>query len=607
MTDSIALDPQSIASLHQALRRGADRAPILDTLRQARDRLADHLLHTSDEEFVQQWQGYFGGIVTQFTQGPLFSVDLNGEDTQRADALAAELATSPSPQKMLAASLYRYAFELPLPTEIAFVPALLLEPVIRYLCAAPQTFAAPGDVERYAEHLRRWCRYFLAGISADTPRPSSLYGAGEFGSLMKCIPLYSTQDSLRDLYTDRAALINRIQHLNQWPLDHDFPPRQSGRKIRLGVVHPDFAGWTESYANLPLFGHLDRERFEIVLFTQRRDDSPVARAARAAASRLVMLNDDVSAQINAIRRECLDLLIFGANVTAVASPLVELACFRLARIQLTHFVSPVTTGMPFMDYFISGRLSEPENNPQAGYTEKLLLLEGPGFCFEFGIDSFPAEKPKSRGSLGLPGEAVVFASGANLHKIIPELMDLWARILAQVPDSRLLLFPFGPAWTASYDDVRFLRIFHERLARHQVAPGRLVVIERLPNRGAVRDILRLADIYLDSLRHGGGFSLVDPLSLDIPTVVHRGTNLRSLHAVGMMRDLGIPELIASGEDHYVRLAVELARDPARQHALSARIHAAMRRPPSFLDPVAHGAEVGRLYERILRDGGFLDE
>ena len=79
-----------------------------------------------------------------------------------------------------------------------------------------------------------------------------------------------------------------------------------------------------------------------------------------------------------------------------------------------------------MDFFISGNLSEP-GDAQEHYRERLILLEGTGFCFGYNALPEPAAGGRPGRGCNLPDEAVVFASGANYFKLIPELLAIWAK------------------------------------------------------------------------------------------------------------------------------------------------------------------------------------
>jgi len=165
-------------------------------------------------------------------------------------------------------------------------------------------------------------------------------------------------------------------------VDYTFAPRPAHRtKIRLGILSNHFSPQTETFAAIPVFEHLDRTQFELILYTLRITGHPLEQYCQSRADRLVKLPDDLQSQIQAIRTDDLDILLIGSNVTAVTHAVSMLALHRLARIQLTSINSPCSTGMRNMDYYIGGTLSAPVRNMQDQYREKLVNIDGSACVF----------------------------------------------------------------------------------------------------------------------------------------------------------------------------------------------------------------------------------
>src|SRR5262249_46683228 len=147
--------------------------------------------------------------------------------------------------------------------------------------------------------------------------------------------------------------------------------------------------------------------------------------------------------------------------------------------------SCTTSGFRNMDYYLSGALSEPDKNAQEHYTEKLVLVDGPAHCYDFGTEQLPSSPSfEVRRGASSP-DGVVFASGANFYKIIPEVEDVWLRILERTPGSQLLLYPFNPNWSNSYPVGKFIERFRASAASRGVAADRIVVLAPAPGRADV--------------------------------------------------------------------------------------------------------------------------
>ena len=70
---------------------------------------------------------------------------------------------------------------------------------------------------------------------------------------------------------------------------------------------------------------------------------------------------------------------------------------------------------------------------------------------------------------------------------------------------------------------------------------------------------------------------------------------------GLLRELGMPELIATSEDDYIRIALEMVNDPALREARRATIRGKMAAKPPFLDSRTFAAQAAELFERLVRE------
>jgi predicted O-linked N-acetylglucosamine transferase (SPINDLY family) len=314
-----------------------------------------------------------------------------------------------------------------------------------------------------------------------------------------------------------------------------------------------------------------------------------------------LLPPDPAKRRRMILADNLDVLFYGTNLTTASHDLVLLAQHRLARVQVTGVANVVTTGLGNVDYFLSGTTSDPAPDSADHYTEKLFRMEGSAHCFSYGFDVTGKPKPVTRAELGLRDDQIVFVSGANLYKLGPELIAAWAKILAEVPNPTLMLFPFGPHWYPSYPSAAF-----ERQARSVMGERVLIMQPQpAPDRHQLREYFRVADVYLDSFPFCGSTSLIEPLEVGLPIVTRGGSTFRSAMGGAILREIGMEELIAGSEERYGALAIELARDGARRKAIGERIRLRMNGSPrpSFLDSAGYARRVAAAFEGMLASRG----
>jgi tetratricopeptide (TPR) repeat protein len=510
-------------------------------------------------------------------------------------ALASSLARRGTPG-LIAAMLLAPAWQWTDAPLLAEVPAWLVPQYVGWLFQAPQGFSAPGHAETYALHLLRRLEEMVRWVKRCPGANLEAEVLGVLADQASAIPLYFSQGHLRRHAELRGWLLSRMAG-ERGSAAAELVASRDGRRLRVGFVNRHFGPQTETYTTLPTFEQLDPERFDVILFAHRAGDTPLERYCRERAARSVNLPADLHEQVAMLREAELDVVVFGTNVTAVCNEVTRLALHRVAPLQVVNNSSCITSGLPEVDLYVSGSLTETAG-ASAQFTERLGLLPGPAHAFNYDADRQEPRPGFTRADFGLPEDAVVFVSAANYFKIIPEMRHAWARLLAAVPGSRLLVHPFNPNWSSSYPIARFRSEFESVLAGHGVAASRLAVsTERFPSRSDVTSLIGLGDVYLDTFPFGGVNSLVDPLEAGLPVVAWEGETFRSRMGAALLRTLNLSELIATDADGYQMIAERLATDAVYRETICKRIRTGMERTPVFLDPLAASDAFGDLIEK----------
>ena len=577
----------------------------LAELRQARQKMADFWIEIEDSELKNAYlNGMAGKAHQMLLNSGIREETATNAERHFAGRLAARVGMGfKTPQAiayLLAAMLYRRADQLPVKYREAAVPQWFMQDFLTFMLYFPRYFEEEGDVEDYCRYMEGLTDFVERSLrenpNSDIYRQIALF----FADRVNFVPLYFSDRNLKNFYTKRAEIMEFF--LRDRQLDWTPEERQGNReKIRIGVLKGGFSpNLSETFTTIPAFEYLDREKFEIILYVLGSQGNPLEQYCASRADKLVELPQDSRKQVETIRDDDLDILFIGSIVSNKAHSLMVLAMHRLARITTTYFASPVTTGIRNLDYYISGTLSERAKGAQKDYSEKLALLEGTGFCFDYNIHPVKATIQADRDHLGIPEDAVLFVSGANMLKIIPEVREDWAKILASVPKAYLILYPFGATWSDSYPQRAFIHNMQAILVRNGVDKNRLLISPKpLPSREDVKQLLKVADVYLDSYPYAGANSTVDPLEVGLPPVVMEGNSLRSRQGAALLRDLEIPELITRDKQEYIEKAIALGTDPELRQEMSDRIRQKMAQSPNFLNPRAYSAQLGSLFEELL--------
>ncbi len=475
------------------------------------------------------------------------------------------------------------------------VPQWLWAEYSAWLFTPPQGFTAIGDADRYAAYYLPRLDELARLVDRNTGSAAVRSAAEAYLHSASCIPLYFAQDPLRRHAELRGRVLKKLLGREATAYD-PMPFPRTGRRLKIGFLNRHFGPQTETYTTLPTFEHLDPERFEVILYSLRPGDTELAGYCRSKAQDFCVLPSDIEGQLATLRDANLDVLVFGTNVTAVVHEVTRLALHRIAPLQVLNNSSCVTSGLPEIDLYVSGDLTEAPG-AQDQFSERLALLPGPAHAFNYDADKQAPSTTWTRELLGIPADAVVFVSAANYFKIIPEMQHAWARLLASVPNSWLLVHPFNPNWSSSYPIKRFCGEFDRVLAEHGVGTDRLLIsTEKFPSRTDVRELLSVGDVYLDTFPFGGVNSLIDPLEAGMPVITWEGGTFRSRMGAALLRSLGMSELIAADEQSYLRIASGLAADAAARGEWSQRIRTAMERTPVFMDTLAASDAFGDLME-----------
>jgi predicted O-linked N-acetylglucosamine transferase (SPINDLY family) len=568
-------------------------------LRDTRRRLAEHWLATPGEELPRRYAGDLGRLQRLVMNAAIRFEGLDSREEELARSLAERARDAADVPALLGTMLYWRAHRLEgTPGDLSRVPAWLMRDVLAWLTGAVPFFTGPGEPAQFAEHLARVLEMLRRNAAVEINGTVWANAALLVASHLDVTPAYASDRNLQPLQRARGELLTWVAKKSGAPLDHVFAPSPPGRRPRVGVVVRHFRPSAETFATLAVYEHLKGEGFDVILYVCDPANHPLAAYCAGRATAAKLLPPDPATRRQIILGDDLDLLFYGTNLSTASTDLVFLAQHRLARLQVTGVANVVTTGLPAIDYFLSGTTTDPSPDAQSHYTERLFQMDGCAHCFAYGPAAGSA-RTVSRKDLDLADDQVVLVSGANLYKITPELMDAWAKILEATPSAMLLLFPFGPNWYPTYPEEAFRRYAQRVLGDR----ARVLSPRPPPDRVQLREIYRACDIYLDSFPFGGSTSLIEPLEAELPVVTRGGSMFRSAMAGALLREIGMDDLVAVDDEGYVALASELARNADRRKDVSRRIHDRMLARPSFLDSGGYAKRIAAAFRAMLSPKG----
>ena len=174
---------------------------------------------------------------------------------------------------------------------------------------------------------------------------------------------------------------------------------------------------------------------------------------------------------------------------------------------------------------------------------------------------------RARERFNLPRDAALLLCPQSLFKVHPDNDALFAAMLAANPAATLVMFDGRHPRVTE----RFLRRITGVLDAHGISAGeRLVILPSVPHDDYLRVNL-VCDAMVDTLHWSGGNTTLDALACGLPVITLPGDFMRGRQSAAMLRQVGVPELIAGNRDDYLRIASRVVGDVDWRRSIAATI------------------------------------
>ncbi|WP_312163885.1 tetratricopeptide repeat protein [Phenylobacterium sp.] len=353
--------------------------------------------------------------------------------------------------------------------------------------------------------------------------------------------------------------------VKRWPIERPAPRPENG-KFRIGFMSSDLRNHPVAYFAMPLFEHLDRDRFEVYCYSFFQGDTVDATQARIAACVDVFrwekdIGDRDAAQM--IANDQLDMLIELGGSTHMNK--LGVMGFKPAPLQASWLGYPHSAGLETIDHLIL--------DPYVAPTSRDLLIEEPLLMpkswIAMGEQAFP-ERPITEGTPQQRKGFLTFGTANNPYKYSREMVRTWARVTASVENAQFLFVrPEGGAPT-------FRRNMLELFAAEGVGAER-VRFEDV--RGAHMPFYNEIDIALDTFPQTGGTTTCEALWMGVPTVSLVGEAMFERLSYSILVNAGLGDLCARTPDEFVEIALRLAGDHDRRATLRTGLRGMLKASP----------------------------
>ncbi|MBF0127113.1 MAG: tetratricopeptide repeat protein, partial [Magnetococcales bacterium] len=360
--------------------------------------------------------------------------------------------------------------------------------------------------------------------------------------------------------------------------------------IRVGIVSRYFHDHSVWHAIVKGWCvQMDRERFRLFAFdlsTRPDQETRTAQSLCEYVSGPRSLQDWVLT-ILAARPDVLLYPEVGMDTITV-----QLASLRLAPTQLASWGHPETTGLATIDYFLSAELFEGEHAARF-YREKLIQLPHCGSYFDrMTREDGPGIDPAD---FGLRPDRPILICAGSPFKYPPVHDDVLLALLHNITDCQLVFFNLTGRGE-SLCQRRNTRL-HQLLRSSGLPDSRIHFLPWL-SKEQFPGLLRAATMMLDTIDFSGFNTVLQAIECALPVVTLEGRFLRGRLGAGLLRRLGMGDIVARDKGGYIELATRIARDDAFRNALRGRMMEAL--PVLFQDTHAMD-RLQEFLERIVSD------
>lgn len=323
------------------------------------------------------------------------------------------------------------------------------------------------------------------------------------------------------------------------------------RPLHIGYCSQDFRNRSAGHFIEPIITNHDKSLYKVFIFHNVVGEDELTKRIRKHAERYFDTSRLDDKKLTDLIRDCrIDILVDLSGHTGWG----RLVPFTLkpAPIQYTYMGYPNTTGLPTIDYRIVDWFTDPAGSEHLA-TETLVRMDGSFLCY---TPPHHASDPAPAPSLA--NKYVTFGSFNTLTKVGNPVLEIWAKILHAVPNSRLFLKAMAVGVPAAQERV------WRRLEELGIARDRVTLMGETKGKSEHLATYSQIDIGLDPWPYNGTTTTVEAMYMGVPVVTIEGNNHVSRVGVSLLNNIGLPEHIAKDPEDYIRICVELAANEARR-------------------------------------------
>ena len=363
--------------------------------------------------------------------------------------------------------------------------------------------------------------------------------------------------------SDFAQAYQAMSHLTTpTPVTYTHYPNtpDPNRRLRVGMVSPNFSRSSVAVTLEPFFDGYDRERMEVFGYGHIRNPDEVTKRFQQKMDcfhNIAFLSDARVAEL--IHRDRIDVLVAVAG--RCRNHRLDMMAAQPAPVQV-DWGGLDTSGMTEIRYRISDEVLDPPSL-QACYLEETVNLPGGMFCFT------PIKEDPPVGPLpALEKGYVTYGSFNNCAKISDTTLCMWTEILQRNPRSRFILKLSRGCGELILD----------RFAKKGIAPERVEIVGFLPYEQYLR-MLAQVDLVLDTFPYNGCITTLKTLWMGALIITLCGDTFVSRMGAAILHQIGLDMFVAQSKQEYVDKACAFADQLDHLNAIRSSLRSLLLHSP----------------------------
>lgn len=322
----------------------------------------------------------------------------------------------------------------------------------------------------------------------------------------------------------------------------------TNRPLKVGYISPDFRNHSVARFFEPLISAHTESVQTFCYYNAQRQDEVTKRIKKQAENWRDIFAWSDQELIDGIIKDELDILVDLSGHTSHNR--LQVFAAKPAPIQISWLGYPDTTGLNTIDYRVVDGISDPEGEGDEYHTEALYRLPVSFLCYQGdnAVEVAPSIPSVAKGY-------ITFGSFNNVRKITKDVISAWSKILAQVPDSRLLLK------SAHFQHEVLKQQYYEYFSECGIASERIQLVAKTESTEEHLALYSEVDLCFDTFPYNGTTTTCEALWMGVPVVTYAGKRHSARVSASILKNAGMEEWVAGDLDGYIDLAVQMAIEP----------------------------------------------